>query len=63
MPMPSCVTDSNQTPTSSTDRNRLPHPGVIAVPLTDGPPLLTRLVRRSDTDHPLVRSWPISPKT
>jgi DNA-binding transcriptional LysR family regulator len=32
----------------------LPHPGVVAVPLRDAPPVLTRLVWRSDVDNPLV---------
>jgi DNA-binding transcriptional LysR family regulator len=34
----------------------LPHPGVIAVPLTDGPLVATRLVWHSDNQNPLVRS-------
>jgi DNA-binding transcriptional LysR family regulator len=34
----------------------LPHPGVVTVPLTDGPSVATRLVWRSDNENPLVRS-------
>jgi DNA-binding transcriptional LysR family regulator len=34
----------------------LPHPGVIAIPLSDGPPVATRLVWRSDDRNPIVRS-------
>lgn len=33
----------------------LPHPGVITVPLTDGPSVVTRLVWRSDDENPLLR--------
>lgn len=33
----------------------LPHPGVVTVPLTDGPRVATRLVWRSDNENPLVR--------
>jgi hypothetical protein len=32
----------------------LPHPGVVAIPLTDGPSVLTRLVWRSGDKDPLV---------
>jgi DNA-binding transcriptional LysR family regulator len=32
----------------------LAHPGVIALPLIDGPPARTRLVWRSDSDSPIV---------
>jgi DNA-binding transcriptional LysR family regulator len=54
----------------------LPHPGVIAIPLRDGPAVATRLVWRSDDKNPVVRSliqlaagmtgkrppeWPLSP--
>ncbi|MEA2294961.1 MAG: hypothetical protein QOE86_2600 [Solirubrobacteraceae bacterium] len=34
--------------------NGLPHPGVLALPLRDGPPVTTRLVWRSDDDRPAV---------
>jgi DNA-binding transcriptional LysR family regulator len=34
----------------------LPHPGVIVISLTDGPPVQTRLVWRSDDESPLVRA-------
>jgi DNA-binding transcriptional LysR family regulator len=34
----------------------LPHPGVVAVPLTDGPPVPTRVVWRTGTRNTLVRS-------
>jgi DNA-binding transcriptional LysR family regulator len=34
----------------------LAHPGVIAVPLVDGPSVATRLVWRSDDDRPVVRA-------
>jgi DNA-binding transcriptional LysR family regulator len=34
----------------------LPHPGVVAVPLADGPSVATRLVWRSDNENPLVRA-------
>jgi DNA-binding transcriptional LysR family regulator len=34
----------------------LPHPGVIAIPLSDGPLIATRLVWRSDDENPGVRS-------
>jgi DNA-binding transcriptional LysR family regulator len=34
----------------------LAHPGVVALPLTDGPPVRTCLVWRSDVDDPAVRS-------
>jgi DNA-binding transcriptional LysR family regulator len=34
----------------------LAHPGVIAVPLVDGPSVATRLVWRSDDDRPIVRA-------
>lgn len=34
----------------------LPHPGVIAVPLRDGPQVATRLVWRADEDGPAVRA-------
>jgi len=34
----------------------LPHPGVLAIPLTDGPPVATRLVWRSGDPNPIVRS-------
>jgi len=34
----------------------LPHPGVIAIPLMDGPPVATRLVWRPDDENPLVHS-------
>jgi DNA-binding transcriptional LysR family regulator len=34
----------------------LPHPGVIALPLRDGPPVATRLVWRSDDENPIVHS-------
>jgi DNA-binding transcriptional LysR family regulator len=33
----------------------LPHPGVIAIPLTDGPAVATRVVWRSDDENPIVR--------
>ena len=33
----------------------LPHPGVVAIPLTDGPSVATRLVWPSDSESPLVR--------
>jgi DNA-binding transcriptional LysR family regulator len=32
----------------------LPHPGVVAVPLRDGPPVATRLVWRSQDQNPIV---------
>jgi DNA-binding transcriptional LysR family regulator len=32
------------------------HPGVIAVPLADGPPVRTRLVWRCDDDNPIIES-------
>jgi DNA-binding transcriptional LysR family regulator len=32
----------------------LAHPGVIAIPLGDGPPVRTRLVSHSHPDNPLV---------
>ena len=32
----------------------LAHPGVIALPLRDGPPVRTRLVMRSNDDNPIV---------
>ena len=34
----------------------LPHPGVVAMPLNDGPSVPTRLVWRSDDDNPMVRA-------
>jgi hypothetical protein len=34
----------------------LSHPGVVAIPLTDGRSFLTRLVWRTDNENPLVRS-------
>jgi hypothetical protein len=34
----------------------LSHPGVVTVPLADAPKVATRLVWRSDDDHPLVRA-------
>lgn len=34
----------------------LPHPGVIAIPLRDGPPVATRLVWRSDGEDPIVHT-------
>jgi len=34
----------------------LPHPGVIAIPLTDGPGVAPRLVWRPDDENPLVHS-------
>jgi DNA-binding transcriptional LysR family regulator len=34
----------------------LPHPGVVALPLTDGPSVPTRLVWRTEDENPLVRS-------
>jgi DNA-binding transcriptional LysR family regulator len=34
----------------------LPHPGVVAVPLRDAPPVPTRLVWRSDDVRPIVHS-------
>jgi DNA-binding transcriptional LysR family regulator len=34
--------------------NGLAHPGVVALPLTDGPPVLTRLVWRRDEANPAV---------
>jgi DNA-binding transcriptional LysR family regulator len=33
----------------------LPHPGVVTVPLINGPKVATRLVWRSDDENPLVR--------
>ena len=36
--------------------NGLPHPGVIALPLRDGPAVSTSLVWRSDDETPAVRS-------
>jgi DNA-binding transcriptional LysR family regulator len=35
----------------------LPHPGVVAIPLMDGPPVSTRLVWRSDEPSLIVRSF------
>jgi DNA-binding transcriptional LysR family regulator len=40
----------------ATIADSLPHPGVIAIPLRDGPPVPTRLVWRSNDDNPIVRS-------
>jgi hypothetical protein len=37
------------------ETSRMPHPGVITVPLTDGPSVVTRLVWRSDDENPLLR--------
>jgi DNA-binding transcriptional LysR family regulator len=34
----------------------LPHPGVVAIPLRDGPRVATRLVWRSDDENPVVIS-------
>jgi DNA-binding transcriptional LysR family regulator len=34
----------------------LPHPGVIAIRLRDGPPVATRLVWRADDETPIVHS-------
>ncbi|HMJ36503.1 MAG TPA: LysR substrate-binding domain-containing protein [Baekduia sp.] len=34
----------------------MPHPGVLAIPLSDGPLVSTRLVWRSDDENPVVRS-------
>jgi DNA-binding transcriptional LysR family regulator len=34
----------------------LPHPGVIAIPLRDGPPVATRVVWRSDEGNPILHS-------
>jgi DNA-binding transcriptional LysR family regulator len=34
----------------------LPHPGVVALPLRDGPPVATCLVWHNDHDHPAVSS-------
>jgi hypothetical protein len=34
----------------------LPHPGVLAIPLRDGPRVATRLVWRSDDENPIVHS-------
>lgn len=36
--------------------NGLPHPGVVALPLRDAPPVTTRLVWRIGDDRPAVRS-------
>jgi DNA-binding transcriptional LysR family regulator len=38
----------------ATTAGALPHPGAIAIPLTDGPPVATRLVWPSDSDNPTV---------
>jgi DNA-binding transcriptional LysR family regulator len=40
----------------ATIAGRLPHPGVIAIRLTDGPPVETRLVWRSGEDTAIVHS-------
>jgi DNA-binding transcriptional LysR family regulator len=34
----------------------LPHPGIVTIPLTDGPPVATRLVWRTEEPRPVVRS-------
>jgi DNA-binding transcriptional LysR family regulator len=34
----------------------LPHPGVVAIPLSGGPSVATRLVWRSDDENPIVHS-------
>ena len=40
--------------TAATVANGLPHPGVVVLPLVDGPSVATRLVWRTEADHPAV---------
>jgi DNA-binding transcriptional LysR family regulator len=40
--------------TAASLANGLPHPGVVALGLVDGPPVATRLVWRTETEHPAL---------
>ena len=40
--------------TAATIANGLAHPGVVALPLVDGPPVATRLVWRTEAEHPAL---------
>jgi DNA-binding transcriptional LysR family regulator len=41
---------------SASIANGLPHPGIVAIPLADGPSVPTRLLWRSNDPNPIVRS-------
>jgi DNA-binding transcriptional LysR family regulator len=40
--------------TAATIANGMPHPGVVALPLVDGPSVATRLVWRTEAEHPAL---------